>query len=382
MTNPKRKNGDEEAEKQFFCLRCYNVVGRWNSFAGSIKTSTGRQNSAKFVCRGLTRHLTSGEQSCGKYYEAQGLFRNKKFDFSTSIARENEPLSVRRKYTPAEYGLTGNTRVSTKPFEEQTTTLSSQQVVHKLLQPHISREAIVAHENMLERSGSVTGIDDTGEPPSEFTTTIDEENDGGRNGLEESLNETEIKKRTTADFPATPRMKAEIELLQLIKQHKMPLKAFASIWDWAVRSQKIHGYNFEKSGGARSRTAILDQICQNLRIQHMNTFRPRIVPWLPDNNPREIYICEFQDALFSLLSCGDLMKEENLSLPNSKKPTSPEHDPMLTDDTEIQELHHGSWWCKTWKEQCQSNSNEIMVPIILYMDGISLDVRGHWEYSI
>ena len=42
----------------------------------------------------------------------------------------------------------------------------------------------------------------------------------------------------------------------------------------------------------------------------------------------------------------------------------------------MSELHHGEWWRKTWETDCTPNSNEILVPIILYMDGISLDVHG------
>ena len=390
MSHPKRKKVDDDEEKQFFCLRCYNVVGRWNSFSGKIKMKNpGRQSGSKYISRGLSRHLTSGEQSCGKYYEAHGLVRNGKFDFSSSISRENEPVAIRRKYTQEEFGLTGSntvdswvtTKPSTKPSEEKANTmqLHTKQVIHNLLQPHISREAIIAHQNTLitrkEDHGRLGIRDD--EETAEFGTTIDEDGDAEKLRVEETMNETEKEKRRTSDFPATPRMKAEIELLQLIKHHKMPLKAFQTIWDWAVRSQKIHGFKFEEGGSPRSRGTILDQVCQNLHIRNMNTFKPKLVPWLPDNNAREIYICEFQDALVSLLSCEDLMKEENLSFPNSNNPTSPEHYPELTDDVEIRELHHGSWWCDTWKDQCQTNSNEMMVPVILYMDGISLDVRGN-----
>ena len=41
----------------------------------------------------------------------------------------------------------------------------------------------------------------------------------------------------------------------------------------------------------------------------------------------------------------------------------------------VTELHYGKWWINSWKDICQINndSNEILVPIILYMDGITTD---------
>ena len=45
-------------------------------------------------------------------------------------------------------------------------------------------------------------------------------------------------------------------------------------------------------------------------------------------------------------------------------------------DTIITKLHHGKWWTKSWKSICKPNSNQILVPVILYMDGISLDTNS------
>eukprot|EP00536_Pseudo-nitzschia_multiseries_P003803 jgi/Psemu1/8562/gm1.8562_g len=55
---------------------------------------------------------------------------------------------------------------------------------------------------------------------------------------------------------------------------------------------------------------------------------------------------------------------------------SPENNPPITNETYITELHHGSWWTESWKQICNENE-EILVPIVFYMDGISLDAHGH-----
>ena len=44
--------------------------------------------------------------------------------------------------------------------------------------------------------------------------------------------------------------------------------------------------------------------------------------------------------------------------------------------TNLSELHHGLWWSDSWDMLCSPSSDEILVPIILYMDGISVDAHG------
>jgi len=107
-------------------------------------------------------------------------------------------------------------------------------------------------------------------------------------------------------------------------------------------------------------------------------FETTTINWLPDNTPIQIHLRPFQKALFSLLNNPLISREENFSFPHSSNPLTPNHFPEINDDTEISELHHGSWWSDTWRKDCDCSpdSNEILVPIILYMDGISLDTHG------
>ena len=71
-----------------------------------------------------------------------------------------------------------------------------------------------------------------------------------------------------------------------------------------------------------------------------------------------------------------LMIEENLSFPDITTPLSGVQNPPINDDSIISELHHGDWWTNSWAEICTPGTNEILVPIILYMDGISIDNNG------
>ena len=87
----------------------------------------------------------------------------------------------------------------------------------------------------------------------------------------------------------------------------------------------------------------------------------------------EVYVCSFKTALFLLLTKKDLVVEKNISLPDSRNPFSCENYPPVDI---ISELHHGNWWTRTWAKRCDESKKEILVPIILYMDGISLDKHG------
>ena len=49
----------------------------------------------------------------------------------------------------------------------------------------------------------------------------------------------------------------------------------------------------------------------------------------------------------------------------------------MTGNSVISELHHGSWGSKLWQSQCPDlTKRTILVPILLYMGGISLDTHN------
>ena len=107
-------------------------------------------------------------------------------------------------------------------------------------------------------------------------------------------------------------------------------------------------------------------------------YEQKVLDWLPDLSPQQITVRSFENSLRSLLSNKDLVQESNLSFPNANTPYSCECKPALTQDTPIEELHHGSWWIDTWKNDCDctTDSQEILVPLIFYTDGITVDAHG------
>eukprot|EP00536_Pseudo-nitzschia_multiseries_P016219 jgi/Psemu1/45355/gm1.45355_g len=112
-------------------------------------------------------------------------------------------------------------------------------------------------------------------------------------------------------------------------------------------------------------------------------FEPHLIDWCSKKSMtsdvpvcKEIYVWSFQKALHSLLTNVMLVKEENLSFPHDEDPMLPVWFPELQGNIDIDELHHSEWWINTWGKRCTRDLNEILGPIILYMDGITIDNSG------
>ena len=168
------------------------------------------------------------------------------------------------------------------------------------------------------------------------------------------------------------RLHAEVKLLHLMLCHKVPLLLFEKIFSWAITSSTDKSFSFDRIT-PRSRTAILDELKNVHSIPDHNSFEVQMIPrWLPDKNPVHVQVRSFQTALKSLFSKSHFFKESNLSLPNVKTPFSAVNDPPIN---VFSELHHGSWWRDTMSQKCHG-PNDMLVPVILYMDSVSIDQRG------
>ena len=112
---------------------------------------------------------------------------------------------------------------------------------------------------------------------------------------------------------------------------------------------------------------------KHAKVPNQYDFDKKILRWLPSNTGVEVCIRSFKNALFSLLTNTQLIIQDNISLPHSHNPYSYENHPPVE---VISELHHGNWWSRTWAKRCVESRKEILVPIILYTDGISLDANS------
>ena len=170
----------------------------------------------------------------------------------------------------------------------------------------------------------------------------------------------------------TPKLTSEISLMSIMIEHKMPNAAFKSIMRWAAESSR-QGMVFRNSMG-RSRKAVLKEVRKlNPELEDFeDKFQSVLLPeWRP--KPTQAPVQTFHKAVKALLNKRSLFKEENISLPNSESPF--EHS-SVPPTAKITELHHGTWWRSTWEKKCNPTKREMLVPVILHMDGVSLDNGG------
>ena len=181
-------------------------------------------------------------------------------------------------------------------------------------------------------------------------------------------------------------LKIRIKLMKIMKDHNIPQCAEREIYDWAHEAQMTPGFTWDNALDKyfKRETTLKEMYEVYPECNGGGTFNPQLIDWRckpvvgvhTGVAKQELYVRSFTQALRSLITNVSLMKQENLAFPNDDTPISPEHNPPITDDTMISELHHGSWWTETWRDKCCEEKDEILVPIILYMDGIAVDSKG------
>ena len=176
-----------------------------------------------------------------------------------------------------------------------------------------------------------------------------------------------------------PSTKVKIKLMKIMRDHNIPLVAERELYEWAIESERLSGFTWSTGSSLiKTRQSVLEECYQAVPELRGDCFQPQLIQWRCNNEvgDKVIYVRSFRRALQSLLTNVSLIKEENLSFPNENNPTSPCRVPEFTSDSLICELHHGEWWVETWKKKCHPDKDELLVPIIFYMDGIAIDRHG------
>ena len=363
---PTSKNSRKRNENEIrllVCLSCKSTgTGRRRE-----KCFEGTLNSGVLRCRGLTQHIQrcNNENECWEFYNNRQLIDHTnggRIDFRTSglePIEEDLPSPKRHHFSVSRLGLTltGNGPLSS--LVQDNHNLNSQ-VLYNPCQPRLDRDVIQSlartNENVLIGDGQ------------EFTHNDSDFSEAALPAVPTTIDKIE------ALLPPSNMLIAEIELLNVMIRHKMPLNAYKSIFEWAKMCQGMTGFEFSsRTTKRRERQTIVNEIHNHIAIPDY-AFEPKTIKWLPDEKPIQVYVRPFMKAVNALLSNPALVKEENFSFPHPENPFLSK--PTETGEkTYITELHHGKWWSETWEKKCTAE-NEILVPVILYMDSISLDVHG------
>eukprot|EP00980_Cylindrotheca_fusiformis_P016094 scaffold4764_cov84-Cylindrotheca_fusiformis.AAC.4 len=165
----------------------------------------------------------------------------------------------------------------------------------------------------------------------------------------------------------------DIALVELVRRHRLPLSTVKDFSDWAHNAvQKKRDY-FQKKPTTYGE--IVSRLHRQLGLEATNEFQPHLINWLPDEKPITIYVRPFLACVFELLENPRNVGTggQNISLPH---PTDPYRSKPDVQPDHVSELHHGKWWSRTWEKLCKPEKKEILVPIILYMDGVTTDNNG------
>jgi hypothetical protein len=123
-----------------------------------------------------------------------------------------------------------------------------------------------------------------------------------------------------------------------------------------------------------SSSTLMKDVIERTQIGHSRTGTPTRLPLsLPSNNACAITIFDFKNQLFSLLNNKDIMVPSNLLLDfNHTNPCSDRDNnhPIVYGD-----IHHSQWYEETKKRMCMGE-NDILVPIIFFIDETTVANNG------
>jgi len=154
---------------------------------------------------------------------------------------------------------------------------------------------------------------------------------------------------------------AHLQLLRLCKELRAPQYSFDAILAWA-QNAKANGYTFPPD--APSRKTFMDNLYKRF---NMSNIKPKEteVPLFP-NKTATVVTFSFVDMAKSLLSDSSLMVPSNLINPSS-----------VSDEQYLSDIHTGSWFKAATLLLC-INGNDVLCPIILFIDKTQVDTLGKW----
>ncbi len=165
--------------------------------------------------------------------------------------------------------------------------------------------------------------------------------------------------------------KVQIELLQLLKDLKTPLKAFSLILNWAAKSNE-RGHFF-KVGCQHSREKVIKNLYQRY---NMNGLIPKEKQLYLPYSKRTVSMVYFDaSAVFaSLLSCPTLNQDEYFLFHDQKDPFA---EPSKSAD--VGDINTGRCYRKTYDALVKKVGVDIILPTILAMDKTHIDLAGHLQ---
>jgi hypothetical protein len=144
-----------------------------------------------------------------------------------------------------------------------------------------------------------------------------------------------------------------------------------SILEWAFNAAQSMGFDFNPTEIKR-RTNV-QWMYQALRNLHQRLSQVMLVNLEDHNNIQDVICFDFATSLLLLPQDNNLMQPENLVV-NLDNPTSM----YMPSEKKYGEAHTDKRYCMLFQELITS-TKQLLVPIIVYLDGTAIDSTGHIE---
>ncbi|KAI2491812.1 hypothetical protein MHU86_22751 [Fragilaria crotonensis] len=159
-----------------------------------------------------------------------------------------------------------------------------------------------------------------------------------------------------------------VNLLKLLEDAQCPDYMLQKVLQWAYNA-KLEGFDFNPK--ATTRKANIQWMYKALEHSHRGL--PKVLTAnLEDHDKAQDIICfDFVPALLSMLQDESLMVMENLVI-NKEYPMSM----YIPTDSKVGEANSGSRYRELYQQLAQGK-DQLLVPIIMYLDGTVIDSKGH-----
>ena len=163
---------------------------------------------------------------------------------------------------------------------------------------------------------------------------------------------------------------SQIELMFLLKKARTPIYLFDQIIKWAKNAAQYNNVDFMTIGNISRHNCL-----NNLRNQYdLDGLQPKKIDVLlrGTQSQMQLTVHSFKQCLYSILNDSNIMNENNLLF---NKETMFHSSSRLKRST-ISDINSGSVYQKAQTVYLTPNSNEVLCPIIFFIDKTHTDING------
>lgn len=228
--------------------------------------------------------------------------------------------------------------------------------------------------NLVAQNDTDFGVEQNNETSSVLETSVDDVFSDDNNDIEIidgtmlQLQNHVLNARSTMILDSS--LKTQIDLYNILKKASTPKYLFDEIYNWVHKHQNV----LSQMNHNESRSRFISQMGKTV---YGNFFSKASQPLqtklkLPSSRAIEVTTFSLRTSIVSILMDRNLMKAENLLI-------HPE-DPFATpiDHNQLGDVNTGWWYRETVTELCTSDNN-LLLPIILFIDGTTIDKMGKMQ---